>query len=359
MAPSRGAFVKRCVLAAAAAAIGLALAGSAAAESKCKVTRVAEWPLRPVRTEYYPLVIDGAINGQKVGIVLGTGWDVSLILRSAARSLGLTGHGAGRVFSIGGELHAEVTQVDEFTIGQAVWKNWRVRVAGEGDFGGERDLSADVAVLLGDSFFEQVDVEFDLAHNAVRLYETKDCEGMSLAYWATEPAGEVPIEARSGIRFTVEINGKPVRAELDSGSSTSILTKPDAARLGVTPESPGIVAGACIRDSETKTTLDSWVGQFESFAIGNERIKNPRIRFADLWKNVAYTKTGSRLPTHFVGRPDMLLGGDFLRSHRVLVARSQRKMYFTYAGGTVFPSKPSKGCNQPSPGNPPADPPTK
>jgi len=35
----------------------------------------------------------------------------------------------------------------------------------------------------------------------------------------------------------------------------------------------------------------------------------------------------------------------------MLVARSQRKMYFTYAGGTVFP-----GCNQPSPGNPPADP---
>jgi hypothetical protein len=31
------------------------------------------------------------------------------------------------------------------------------------------------------------------------------------------------------------------------------------------------------------------------------------------------------------------LGADFLRSHRVLVAHSQRKMYFTYAGGPVFP----------------------
>jgi len=351
-------FVKRCILSAAAAAIGLALAGGAAAEAgKCKMGRIAEWPLRPVRTEYYPLVIDGAINGQKVGIVLETGGDVSLILRSAAKRLGLTGHGAGRVFGVGGEIHAEVTHVDEFRIGQAVWKNWRVRVASEGDFGGEGDLGGDVAVLLGDPFFEQVDVEFDLAHNAVRLYETKDCEGMSLAYWATEPAGEVPIEARSGIRFTVEINGKPIRAQLDSGSSTSILTKPDAARLGVTPESPGIVAGACIRDSETKRTLDTWIGQFESFAIGSERIRNPRIHFADLWKNMTYTKTGSRLPTHFVGRPDMLLGADFLRAHRVLVSRSQRKMYFTYAGGTVFPSKPSKGCNQP--GNPPADPPTK
>jgi predicted aspartyl protease len=331
--------VKRCILAAAAAAIGVALAGAAAADTgKCKMGRIAELPLRAGGR--LP-VTDGEINGQKVGILLDTGAEVSLILRSAARRLGLTRHGAGRVFGVGGEEHAELTQVDEFRFGQAVWKNWRVRVAGEG-------RSDDIAVFLGDPFFEQFDVEFDLARNAVRLYETKDCEGVSLAYWATEPAGEVPIEAGSGIRFTVSVNGKPIRAQLDSGASASFLSKPDAARLGVTPESPGVVPTACITDGGvSERTLDSWVGQFESFAIGNERIRNPRIRFADLWKRVTYTETGSRLPNRFAGLPDMLLGADFLRAHRVLVARSQRKMYFTYAGGTVFPGMPSKGCNQP------------
>ena len=339
--------MKRCIFAAAAAAIGLALAGSsAAAESKCRMGRIAEWPLRAGGR--LP-VTDGEINGQKVGILLDTGAELSLILRSAARRLGLTRYGAGRVFGVGGEEHAEVTQVDEFRIGQAVRKNWRVVVAGEGG-------SDDIAVFLGDPFFEQVDVEFDLAHNAVRLYETKDCDGVSLAYWATESAGEVPIEAGSGIRFTVSVNGKPVRAQLDSGASASVLSKPDAARLGVTPESPGVVSTACVTDGDSKRTLDSWVGQFESFAIGNERIRNPRIRFADLWKRMTYTETGSRLPNRFAGLPDMLLGVDFLRAHRVLVARSQRKMYFTYAGGTVFPGKPSKPCNQASPGDPSASP---
>ena len=341
-------FLKRCILAA--AAIGLALAGSAGAETaKCKLGRIAEWPLR---AEYYRPVVAGEINGQKVGILIDTGAEVSLILRSAARRLGLTRGGAGRVFGVGGEEHAEVTHVDEFRIGEAVRKNWRVLVAGEGE-------SGDIAVFLGDPFFEQFDVEFDLAHKAVRLYQTKDCDGVSLAYWAkTEPAGEVPLEAGRGIRFTVSINGKPVRAELDSGASASLLSKPDAARLGVTPESPGVVPTACITDSgDSKRKLESWVGQFESFAIGNERIRNPRIRFADLWSRTIYTETGSRLPTRFAGLPDMLLGADFLRSHRVLVSRSQRKMYFTYAGGTVFPSKPSKGCNAPSPNDPSPDPP--
>ncbi len=34
--------------------------------------------------------------------------------------------------------------------------------------------------------------------------------------------------------------------------------------------------------------------------------------------------------------PDMLLGADFLRSHRVLLAMSQRRLYYTYYGGKVF-----------------------
>lgn len=35
-------------------------------------------------------------------------------------------------------------------------------------------------------------------------------------------------------------------------------------------------------------------------------------------------------------RPDMVLGADFLRSHRVLLAMSQQRMYFSYVGGRVF-----------------------
>ena len=46
----------------------------------------------------------------------------------------------------------------------------------------------------------------------------------------------------------------------------------------------------------------------------------------------------------FANVPRMVLGVDFLRAHRVYVARSQRKLYFTYTGGTVFPVDATKGC---------------
>ena len=51
---------------------------------------------------------------------------------------------------------------------------------------------------------------------------------------------------------------------------------------------------------------------------------------------MTYTEVGSRVSRNVVQEQPMLLGLDFLRAHRVLVAHSQRKLYFTYVGGPVF-----------------------
>jgi hypothetical protein len=34
--------------------------------------------------------------------------------------------------------------------------------------------------------------------------------------------------------------------------------------------------------------------------------------------------------------PGMVIGADFFMAHRIYVARSQGKMYFTYKGGPIF-----------------------
>ena len=324
---------------AAAAAVWMAAAAQAAAEAPgCKLIKIAEWPLRD---DYYRPAVDGEINGQKIGILLDTGADKSMLLRSAALRLGLVLHESGerRAYGVGGETSVDVVTLESFRIGAAVRTQWRVPVAGEHDFGD------DVGFILGDDFFHQVDVEFDLPGKAVRLFQPKDCAGVSLAYWTREPAGEVPMEWGTGIWLPVSINGKQLRAELDSGASRTILALPDAGLLGVTPRSTGVVPGGCAFGVGRKM-LDSWIATFDSFAIGHETIRNPKILIADLWRYTNYTETGSRLPSQFAGLPPLLLGADFLRSHRVLVSRSQRKVYFTYAGGPVFPASPGRGCNE-------------
>ena len=70
----------------------------------------------------------------------------------------------------------------------------------------------------------------------------------------------------------------------------------------------------------------------------------PRFVFSDMFKDAKYRSfPGSRISAKVEVAHSMLLGADFLRSHRVLVAHSQRKIYFTYAGGPVFARAPPAG----------------
>lgn len=320
-------------LCAASMAIVLAVgSNSASAAPQCQMAQIADLP---VRVERNHLLVDGAINGRKVGILIDTGAGVSLILRAAAMRLGLNRQEVRRyrMLGVGGETHVEMAYLAEFKIGEAARKGWRVIVAGE------RDLGENIAFVLGEDFFQQIDVEFDLAHGAIRLFQPRDCGGVSLAYWSTAEASEVAIDkvddAHPQIVLTVQVNGQPLKALLDSGATSSVLATPDAARLGVTPQTPGVVAlgrGGGLGQNP----VDIWLGPFDSFTIGDETITNTTIPFADVWRDATLSSTGSRIGTQLVLQQPMLLGVDFLRAHRLLIAHSQQKIYFSYAGGPVF-----------------------
>ena len=327
--------IVRAVLAVlASVALVFPLRAAAADASGCKFARIAEWP---VRVERGHLLTDGSINGKPIAVLLDTGAMQTLIPRAAAARLDLTRKGVpgARMLGVGGETAVDTTLVHEFRVGQFARSDVVINVAGE------RDLGADV--LLGEDFFRQFDVEFDLAGRAVRLYRPENCATALLAYWADANVGQVEMDAlrdgRPEIALTVEINGRPIRALLDSGAGGSILDKAEAARAGVTPESPGVVAVA-MGSGLGSRTVPVWVGSFASFAIGNETIRDTEIEFADVFRGGATIGIGSHIPVKIEGLPSMLLGYDFLRSHRVLVAHSQRRIYFTYNGGPVFQRAP-------------------
>jgi clan AA aspartic protease (TIGR02281 family) len=323
-----------------AAAFGLASAAALAASS-CKLVKIAEWQVKPQTGR---LIVDGAINDQKIGILFDTGASRTFLLRAAADRLGLVRQEAlgYRTYGIGGETHAEYAVIDEFKLGTAARRNWRLMVVGEREQGRQYD------VLLGYDFFEQVDIEFDLPNNAVRLFQPQDCSDLPLAYWARGGAGVVKLEvdnSNRAILVEVKLNGKPLVAELDTGAPTSVLSRLVAAQLGVTPESRGSVAAGKSAGLGAQVS-EQWMGSFESFAIGDELIRNPDIRFANL-ELITAGETGTRLAARRELR-DMLLGLDFLRAHRVYVAHSQGKLYFTYAGGPVFRNPKPQASPPPS-----------
>lgn len=302
----------------------------------CKLVLHATWAVRP---RSYHAVVDGEVNGQKVGIVLDSGSTTSLISSSAAERLNMTRWPSGgyRLAGIGGEAYAESVVIDELRISRSLRRNWRALVAGE------RRFDDGVALLIGQDFLQNFDIEFDLPQNVVRLFEPKGrCEDVGLAYWSADAALEVPIEASRVVTLEVEVNGQRLRAMLDSGARSTLSTAA-AVRLGVGPGTPGVIPAGCSYAMGRKP-IEQWIAPLDKVSIGGETIEKPKLYVADLWNYTTHTEASAGPLPRLSGLPDMLLGIDFLRSHRVLVSHSQRKMYFSYIGGTVFPSRPLAGC---------------
>src|SRR6266481_2081948 len=146
------------------------IAAQAWAAGDCQFVKIGSFEIKQERGL---LLTTGAISQQAIGIMLDTGASSSLILKSAVTRLDLESFDApGRhIYGVGGESKAQMTTLADFTLGDAHRKDWRVLVAGEHEI-----LGQDVSMILGDDFFHRIDVEFDVAHGLINLFDPKDCQ---------------------------------------------------------------------------------------------------------------------------------------------------------------------------------------
>ena len=326
----------------AAACLGLAPASArAAAPSGCKLGVIAGGEFHVGFDRNRP-VMTGEIDGRPVRVLIDTGADSSLLLRDTARRLGLsleTVRGA-RVYGAGGGSDLRLARVDLKLAGVEV-RAMPLNVAGE--------VGADVDMLLGQDFLSLYDVEFDLAHKVVRLIASSGCADGDMAYWAGA-YDEAPIVTAPDVRgvvVPVRINGREVRATLDSGSPVSVAPLAVAAstRTSLDAAGPRSATFGGLGGSRAPARI----GRPATVQIGAEVVRNPALLFGDLFAAATYEETGSILQHHVFAAPTMLLGADFLRAHRVLISQRRREIFFTYDGGTVFaaPGAPSPTSTAP------------
>jgi tetratricopeptide (TPR) repeat protein/predicted aspartyl protease len=287
------------------------------AADKCHLGKVAELPI--TMSGLRPLVTV-QINGKDARFALDSGSFYSMMTapRAAEFGLKLTPAPNGlRVMGIGGTIETSIATVKEFNFAGARIHNVEFLVGGS-------EIGA--AGLLGQNFLEKWDDEYDFAKGAVRLFQSDGCKKARMAYWLT-PGQDYSVmdidRTGPGHLETIGdayVNGTRIRVKFDTGAYGSVLTLKAAARAGIKPDSPGVVAAGYERGIG-RGMVKLYIAPFSSFKIGDgEEIKNSRLRIADidLW--------GS----------DMLLGADFFISHHVFVANSQQKLYLTYNGGAVF-----------------------
>ena len=304
-----------------------------ATEHKCQLVKKLEFPI--TMTNLRPMMT-AKINGTEVKFILDSGAFFSLLSGASAARLNLKTYPVPpglRVVGIGGTADVSVATVKVLTVADASIENIEFLVGGT-------DVGSESVGVLGQNLLQLSDVEYDLSQGVVRLLKPVDCENAMLAYWAigtSTPYSVLDIASvterdrtlGSNIAKTrsvpgkttsvAYVNGTRIRVQFDTGAATSVLALKAAARAGIKPDSPGVVDAGPTRGIG-KGTIPSYIAPFASFKIGDEEIKNTRLRIADI-----------DLPD-----ADMLLGADFFLAHRIYVANSQRKLYFTYGGGPVF-----------------------
>ncbi|MGB9332194.1 MAG: aspartyl protease family protein, partial [Steroidobacteraceae bacterium] len=295
------------------------LLGSRAYAAGCTLGRLAELPVTMNGTR--PMV-HAKINGRDAVFLADSGMFYSSLTPATAAEFKLSLTPAPFNFivrGVGGETRAVyLTKVNTFTIFDLPVPNVDFLVL-------PNDMGEGVAGLLGQNVFRIADVEYDLANGVIRFIRPKDCKNADLAYWVakSQPYSVIDIDLATptephtvGVAY---LNGSKIHVIFDTGAAMSALTPEAAKRAGVSLDGPG-VDSAGYASGLGRNTVKAWIAPFASFKIGDEEIRNTRLSVAELG----------------MYGTDMLIGADFFLSHRVYVASSQRKLYFTYNGGPVF-----------------------
>ena len=298
-------------------AVLIAAGNAVPARAKCELKKVAELP---ITMEGLRPTIAVQFNGKPARLLVDSGAFYSIITAATAAEYGLKLSPAPfglRVKGIGGYVDMSVTTVKDFGLVGATLHNIEFLVGGS-EVGG--------AGVLGQNLLQRFDVEYDLAHGAIRLFKTEGCSKALLAYW-NAPGQAYSVLGINGIdphdphtTGDAYVNGKEIRVMFDTGAYNSILSLKAAERAGVKVDSPGVVE-AGFSSGAGRGRVKSYLAHFDSFKIGDsEEIKNTRLLIGDIG----------------ISDDGMLLGSDFFVSHRIFVSNREHKMFITYNGGPVF-----------------------
>lgn len=295
--------------------IGALVAGHAWA-GDCHLSSYGTLPVEMVGGRATTMV---KINGTDTRFILDTGAVFNTMSNATANSLKLVTRAAPFDFHIrgvGGDADARVVSVKEFGIVGTTLSDVEFIVGG-----------SDVGYgLLGANLLDFADLEIDLAGGKLTLFKADHCGKAMLAYWVKDGSEyNVADLDQSDSRYdrrtflSATINGKEVRALLDSGAGATVLSRSAAERVGIDLNAPDVKAGGHTSGIGAKL-VKTWIARVDSFSVGTEIIQHSQMQIIDETLDDA----------------DLVLGVDFLLAHRMFIANRVGKAYFSYNGSRVF-----------------------
>jgi hypothetical protein len=165
--------------------------------------------------------------------------------------------------------------------------------------------------LLGRDFLSPFDLDLDLPAHRLTLYGVSGCDTGFLPW--TEPYAAIPVSTTVGAALVVAalVDGRLLRALVDSGASASLITAPGMFRLGLTPE-------LLARDPGANGT-----------GVGPQPVPMHRHRFAELRVGPEVTRDPVLwvASVRVVPIVDLLLGADWLAHRRVWLSFATKQVF--------------------------------
>lgn len=275
---------------------------AAAAHAQCDLGDPVTTPIVFAGEARVP-VITGTVNKQPFRFMLKTSDSATTLNRAPLEKMGLSVRSTTTNY-VGVDVLTVFT--DKVTAGA---------VGRSGEFIVHDKKSEVYDGKVGGTMLLRTDLELAYADGYMKQTSPRGCIRTFLATW--DPKAIV-------VRFTndaehadlrpffwVSVNGTPVRAIIATDWAETTIDAKTAARLGLTPTMAGAQDDGEVTGWRDKKQKVSKVPA--DIAIGDYQVKQATVRIFDM-------DLSGEL---------MVLGADFLRANRVLIAMSQRKLYIT------------------------------
>jgi predicted aspartyl protease len=275
----------------------------------CKLHRIASFPMT-VKGGH--ILVPVSVNGQQKMFIVDTGGYATSITQNAAAALDLparrTHSHMGR--DIGGKYEDSYVIASTFELGRMQAKDFDLLVMNANDM-------ADG--LLAPDLLRNFDVEFDFEAMTLNLFRPHSCQDRAV-YW-TDKYIALPITAAQvvHVRVPVTLEGKDMRAILDTGAPFSTMSLLSAGHFfDISRASPGIAPVGAIR-GVSGGQLATYAYPFKTLTMGGVAVANPRILLTD--------------SDNFLGSNDasLLLGLDIMRRLHMYFAYHESMLYISVA----------------------------
>ena len=253
-------------------------------------------------------VVPAQINGRPATLILDTGAESSLLTSSAAKRLGVTSKYDFQrsMAGIGSSMRTGDARLESMSLGGIALSYPRMLV-GDVSF---RVGGAEPDGLLGASLLGDFDLDIDVPHRRIELYDRLDCPTARPAWSGPYVTLETTRSLSEHPFFPVHINGRTLSATLDTGAQRTVISARAAAVAG-------IGAGSRVAGPEVRTrgaageTLPATLHVLHDSSVGGIALREPVLV----------------LPATLPREIDALIGFDFLLSNRVWLSYGSRRIF--------------------------------